>query len=126
MEEVVPLLISYVIVMLIMTVLVLCYLVWASIVIQLPVELYGRAKRAETAKKIWDEVDRTGCSLADLPDIKCFGKMPVSAVQAVRWAGKSNLRAGLGYRKLRKAEESLRRAQQMALQREMKVRSRTI
>ena len=100
--------------------------VWSSIVMKLPNELGNRAARAETAKKIWDDADRKGCSGSDLPDVECFGKMPFSAAQAVRWAGKSTLRVVLEYWKLRRPEESLRRKRRRALQREMKVRSRTI
>ena len=106
--------------------LLMLYTVWTGMALKLPLDLHSRAARAETAKKIWDEADRKGCSVSDLPDVECLSKTPVSATQAVRWAGKSTLRVALEYRKIRKADESLRRERQRTLQREMKVRSRTI
>ena len=106
--------------------LLMLYTVWTGMALKLPLDLHSRAARAETAKKIWDEADRKGCSVSDLPDVDFLSKTPVSATQAVRWAGKSTLRVAMEYRKIRKADESLRRERQRTLQREMKVRSRTI
>ena len=106
--------------------LLMLYSAWVGMAIKMPFELHSRATRAETAKKIWDDADRKGCSVSDLPDVDFLSKTPVSATQAVRWAGKSTLRVAMEYRKIRKADESLRRERQRTLQREMKVRSRTI
>lgn len=104
----------------------LLFTIWSGIVMKLPNELSNRAARAETAKKIWDEADRKGCSVSDLPDISPYEKVSFSATQAVRWAGKSTLRVVLEYWKLRRPEENLRRERRRALQRDMKARSRKI